>query len=1315
MSLVRGKWGFHQAPLSIARVVKEILARVLAEFPIKNSRSHLADPEGRVDLTALGSSSKMLLEEKFVKIRSPNLESQQHTRVVLSSIEDTLQEQKTAATPTAYFAALLALLRQLAANSSASDIVISTVYLLDVVLPSVPPQLLRSQFNQISTSISPLITQLAESPPLVKSCIGCLDSLLSVQDAAAWALPQGQLGPRKAIVGLLGLTLENRPKVRKRAQEALANILRHKQPGPALDHPVADLCATFSLQAIMDAVEGSRRRGKQKARDTDGNDPGIIHTLQLAKTIAESSKGWPSKNIEALCEVLLSISKSTKEFLVTSAFEVFEVILESLKDDVSSQRLPKLLEAVVELKPARNDSQLIPPWIAVLSRGYEAFALLNSDDAFLRIPDLFDLVSTFLTSPSHNIRISASECLISFFSNCIPPSVIIEPSIFDEKILLQIAEKASGLLAVRYQSAWTEVFTTLAALFDALRWRGNPCLLPIVQAIGELRSKDSFQGKKEADEVLSHAIRGLGPEAVLSVLPLNLVKPSAGQRGRVWLLPLLRDHVSNTNLAHFKSEMVPLSEFMYHHVLETESREKTTEIKIYETVVHQIWSCLPGYCDLPLDLRMAMDQSFAEVLSNLLYKQSELRVDICRGLQKLVESNQAIVESGLDDEDLILQRRTTKYDAGQNIIHLAILSSNLLAVLFNVYSQTLPQRRAYILQCINTYLSITPEKDLVETFDKVLSMLQSELPAADKPASKPAPSADKLPPTSHTLLDLVIALSAHLPRSAFASLFLLASQILTNPAITSSDPQLVKKAYKLIPRLATSPPGVEALEARNADLQSMILSTADKTPVPARRDRLLALKVLITHLPTTDLHFIPSILSEVVLACKESNERARQAGFDLLVHIANKIIDAGNSSGGAVIKNSKVPHMPDDAPDAVASLEEFFTMVSAGLAGVAPHMVAASIAALSRLLFEFHDQLPQEMVDDLANTTFMFLQSNNREIVRSVLGFVKVAVVALPVIMMRNKMLEIMPGLMVWSKENKGRLRAKVKGILERCIRKFGAADMEKWVGEGDRKMIVNLRKRKERSQRKQKGGAGEEDSEEEGFNKKHDNELDEVLGSDDDSEMSFGEEDYVPSRTGDSGKLKKAQFIRDDEDDEPLDLLGPNALANVSTKKPIRFKDRAVAKRRSEAKTDEDGKLVFGRDNDGDDGDTLMGNGTGGGESAVNAYVDAVDGPDAIRRGQKGRLKVRSGMKKKARAENSGEQMDLDVEEAKEVARSIMQGKTSGGNSKLPQRRGLGVEKTKHTQRGQGQRGRVAKRGQRPGFRHGGFNRGHGGRGGKR
>lgn len=302
-----------------------------------------------------------------------------------------------------------------------------------------------------------------------------------------------------------------------------------------------------------------------------------------------------------------------------------------------------------------------------------------------------------------------------------------------------------------------------------------------------------------------------------------------------------------------------------------------------------------------------------------------------------------------------------------------------------------------------------------------------------------------MPPTSHTLIDLVIAMSIYLPRTSFTNLFAMAAAILNGQA---GDQQLIKKAYKLIPRLATTESGAAALQERSPELQTLILTTADKTPPSARRDRMLAIHELVTYLPSSDLHFIPSVLSEVVLGCKESNEKARTASFDLLVHLAKRTIDPERNPADTKIRNALVPHMPDDAPDAAATIEEFFTMVSAGLAGSSPHMVAASVTALSRLFFDFHTQLPPSVRADLVQTVELFLTSNNREIVRSVLGFVKVAVVVLPDDVLRSRLDSLIPNLMAWNKEHKGRLRSKVKGILDRLIRRFGARSSRAWLAK---------------------------------------------------------------------------------------------------------------------------------------------------------------------------------------------------------------------------------------------------------------------------
>ncbi|KAI0025677.1 pre-rRNA processing protein Rrp12 [Xylariomycetidae sp. FL0641] len=1221
------------------------------------------------------------LEEKLDKIRSPNLQSQQQTGVILKAVDETLAEQKTPPTPTGYFAALLALLDQSIRNGQINkDLTPCVVYLLDVVTPFAPQPLLRSKFTQILTLLAPVLLLADADAPLLKPSIGCLESLLIAQDSAAWKLPTNEISPRRAVAGLLNLAIDHRPKVRKRAQDALRKVLKNPPPSPSLDHPAADLCAETAMRSLAELATKASSARKQKKSSAAEHDPALIHALQLVKTVTSASGGWPSKNIEALCELLLSIAKTGNEHMTMAVFEIFEMIFEGMADEVASAKLPRLLEIISEMRPAPNDTQLLPPWIAILSRGYDVSAQIEPEDTFQKLPELFSMVAEFLQSSSHNIRVSASECLISFMANCIPDQVIIEPSIYDEKTLEKLAKVAENLLSVKYQAAWMETFTVFGAMFDALRWRANPILLSVARTVGEIRGNESFMGKKEADEVIGRAIRAMGPEAVLSILPLNLAKPVKGEPGRAWMLPILRDYTSNTNLQHFRTELVPLSEAMYQRVLDHGQGSKSMEIKIYETIVHQTWSILPGYCDLPLDLTVAFDQSFAEMLANLLYKQVDLRLDVCRGLRILVESNQAIA-SIEDDENLILQSRVTKADALKNLAYLGGFAGNLLAVLFNVYSQTLPQTRGPILQTINAYLSITPDAELVETFDRVSTMLAAALNEASKEdgKKKQQKTENQMPSTGQTLMDLVITMSMYLARQSFSSLFNIAALII----VKDDDPQLQKKAYKLIPRLSESDIGKAALRERHDELQDLLLSSAEKVSVPARRERLAAISALIPFIPDSSLHFIPSVLSEVVICCKEHNEKARTSAFDLLVLMGHKLADAK----GQKIDNSKVPHMPDDAPSVSASIEEYITMISAGLAGSTPHMISASITALTRILYEFRESLSTEVLSDLVQTMDLFLTSNNREIVKSVLGFVKVCVISLPTELMLPRLQTMIPNLMVWAHEHKGHFRSKVKHIIERMVRRFGFDVVNRNCPEADRKLITNIRKTKERSKRKKEAAkaGGDEDEQDQPDNKRRnrfESEYDEALYSSE----SDGSDDSDVEILGKSRKSSKGgnTYIMEDED-EPLDLLDRKALASISSTKPGKLRKAGKTK----AKTDLDGKLILGEDSDNDDAMVIDTPGAGAESNGVGAYVAALKSKDAGRRGRGGRLKFSN---RRGNDEGEDEEMDVDEKDVSNIKAQVSRGR--GGGSFRGQRGGSGGGGS----RGGGPRGRGGVRGGRSG-----------------
>lgn len=565
---------------------------------------------------------------------------------------------------------------------------------------------------------------------------------------------------------------------------------------------------------------------------------------------------------------------------------------------------------------------------------------------------------------------------------------------------------------------------------------------------------------------------------------------------------------------------------------------------------------------------------------------------------------------------------------------------------------------------------------------------------SDKPRPN-QPSSSHMPPATHTLMDLIITLSIYLPVSSYTSLFTITSRILPQ----THDPQLQKKAYKLLPRLAKSPNAASALYDRNSDLQALLLSSSSSVSVPARRDRLAALAVVIEHLPSSDLHFIPSVLSEVVIAAKEVNEKARSAAFDLLVLMGQRM------KAGGKIEQSRILHMASDAPVAEASLDEFFTMVSAGLVGNTPHMISASVTALTRILYEFKSELSNQLIEDLVSTMDLFLTSNSREIVRSCLGFMKVAVISLPEELMRPRLANLIPALIVWSREHKARFRSKVKHILERAMRRFGYEAVERCCPEEDRKFVHNIRKTKERRKRKKEAATatatatgGNVGAEEPRRKSRFESEYDEAVYGSDSSETGSddaaeGEDGVDASEPRGRAKGRRAYIVEDP--DEPLDLLDRKALGNISSSKPVKL-NRAPGKQK--VKTDVDGKLILGEeDGEGEDAMIVDGNGSISGskksnketerepgdgtlEGGTNAYVEAIRGRDAVQRGRGGRLKF-------SNKRDRGEKMDIDDDDGGggEGNKSIKAGgkgaeKAAARPKQDPkkQRRGLGVEKVR-------------------------------------
>ncbi|KAK9765775.1 pre-rRNA processing protein [Basidiobolus ranarum] len=1090
------------------------------------------------------------MEDIFSKIRinvSSTVETQKYAAVTLLAVEDTLKEQNVQPSPTAYFATLFTLLQEQQEVDSGNEIKAAVVYLLSLVFPHLSQNVLKNKYSQLLTTLVHTLENSQDSIPIIRATITCLEVLLVAQDSATWS----NSSAKKTFTTLMLNCLDGRPKVRRRAQEAIHEILSHPPP-PTLQHPASFPAADFCLKVLKESTK---------------SDPSsALHILALIKPIVFA---WPAGLLNSLCEVLLQLPKFNNSYLTVAVFEVFQNLFQHSSEDFGEENTEGLLQTLMEMKPNINDVHLSTSWLKIMSNGYEAYAKCNEEKCSRQLGLIFSLIFPDLECDQKQIINAATECLSSFIRNCVTDKMVLGINEKSKNPLKKIASLLESGLSIRYRAAWPGILSIYNTLFKKLGRSSTPLLNRAIELIADMRAADGMELKQEIDETLGVIIAVVGPRTFLSLLPLNLENPSsdAKQIGRAWLLPILKENIINTELEYFVKELVPLSERLQGVVLKFTNRGRAIEAKIYEALVQQIWGLLPGFCHLPTDLTTAFDRDFAELLGNMIYSEAELRPVVCTSLQLLIQKNLELSKSEIEDEILKKQYLIEKSDAVANVQHLAGFATNFLAIFFNIFSQILPEYRGYILETIRLFLKITGESDVNATFKKVHHLLADALKNHTPNAAQDASSA---PPMAHTMMDLAIAMVIYLDTESLASLFQTVIALIGQ----EEDGILQKKAYKAINNMSECENGKEILRRNIEELQTKVLDATLTTTPSAKKERLKALTNVVRVLPSNDLHLIPSILSEAIVCTKEVNERSRNLAYDLLVVMGNRM-----EEGGVVMAGE----MESDTQN--ANISEYFTMVTAGLAGSSAHMISATITSLSRLLFEFKSSLSQSIVDDLLKTIRMFVISTNREIVKSALGFVKVAVLTLEPVFLRAHLSDIVTGILIWSHEHKTHFKAKVRHIFERLIRKFGYEDIAQFVPEEHKKLVINIKKRKERAKRKKTKAAdgAEEDEEMEDVTQKKSNfnsAYEDVLyGSDSEIEDSDEDQMEVDRESKPKKKGQAQSWIREDNEG-PLDFLDRRAVSQVTSTKPNK-RSQQIKPVGANFKASEDGRIMIDESSD--------------------------------------------------------------------------------------------------------------------------------------
>lgn len=184
-------------------------------------------------------------------------------------------------------------------------------------------------------------------------------------------------------------------------------------------------------------------------------------------------------------------------------------------------------------------------------------------------------------------------------------------------------------------------------------------MAPLLKKLNERRESHNFHNIKEAEYATGCAIKSLGPEFVLKIIPLRDEKNI--NLDRSWLLPVLKEKITNSNLKFFATEILEMATFCRKKCRELAEEKNMAASHTYDLLCNQLWALLPSFCNHPKDIKDNF-KMMARVLGNVLKDNPEFRLSVMHALRKLISS--------AEDEDRA---------------ELARFGKNYLPILLNIY------------------------------------------------------------------------------------------------------------------------------------------------------------------------------------------------------------------------------------------------------------------------------------------------------------------------------------------------------------------------------------------------------------------------------------------------------------------------------------------------------------------------------------------------------------------------------------------------------------------------------------------------------
>jgi len=707
--------------------------------------------------------------------------------------------------------------------------------------------------------------------------------------------------------------------------------------------------------------------------------------------------------------------------------------------------------------------------------------------------------------------------------------------------LMSVASSIESAIGFRYRGAWAVSIPVATCAFIRLGPASGPILAGTLNALGEMGEHASeLMCKQQLQDCITAAIQAIGPEQVLASLPLKLeeaidaelanrqgdgdgmevdeqdvMNAASQETGRLWLVPLLRSGLVGANMGFFADAILPQARALGARAEHARNSQSSYEAQRCGAAEHALWSLFPAFANWPSDASDAFPL-IAKDLGNALSSRIDLQGPICEGLKRLIRQGRigaGVFEVDDDDEagdgastiaagepnDDQMPATFTVDIAEAQLAAVSKYARNFLPILFNLFVSSPTSRRGELSHTIGAFAKVTDQAQLGGFFRTVLRKLVKV--TADDPGAPDAlvEGGDDKTARRCTFMDLVFALVSGLDDQGLEMVYKIAK-----PACLEKESVIQKRAYKLLNELCEAQDG-KWLEPRAAEIEELLVSGVDCCLPSARRYRLKVIGKILPALQERDAAAdaeeggdgagsiaetgsLTVLLSELILATKETNARTRTLAYQLLISIPRSIerknaeaargVARSGNAGVAAWLGAATEEEDDEAMETEqmgVGVRRFFLTVLAGIVGSSPQMQSATIMALARLLYEFSSALVST-VPELLPAVCALLEGKSREVVKSCLGFVKVVVVRLPQQDLAAELPRLVPALLHWSEDSKNRFKLKVRVVLERMCKRCGYEVVEASMPKEHMALIAHIKREETRLEKKKKSSvAGSE------------------------------------------------------------------------------------------------------------------------------------------------------------------------------------------------------------------------------------------------